>query len=81
MALNLETYWEGIEVSPGIVAIEWAQRMPYKPDTYLTIHLTHQSESQYLEASNSSVRFAEIIPFNCTLHEKILALAEEYHCQ
>lgn len=74
--LNLETYWEGIEVTPGIVAIEWAQRMPYKPDSYLTIHLTLFSESQYLEASNSSVRFAQIIPFNCTLNEKILALGE-----
>src|SRR4028118_407740 len=24
-ALNLETYWEGVEVTPGIVAIEWAE--------------------------------------------------------
>ena len=24
-ALNLETYWEGVEVPPGIVAIEWAE--------------------------------------------------------
>ncbi len=39
-ALNLETYWEGVEVTPGIVAIEWAERMPYKPDSYLKVNLT-----------------------------------------
>ena len=80
VALNLETYWEGIEVSPGIVAIEWAQRMPYKPESYLIISLTHESESQYHQEVNSVIRFAEIIPFNCTLTEKILALGEQYHC-
>ncbi|MBE9142747.1 tRNA (adenosine(37)-N6)-threonylcarbamoyltransferase complex ATPase subunit type 1 TsaE [Planktothrix mougeotii] len=39
--LNLEQYWEGIEVEPGIVAIEWADRLPYKPDSYLQIELTY----------------------------------------
>lgn len=77
LALNLETYWEGIEVLPGIVAIEWAQRMPYKPEMYLTIHLTHETESQYLEGKDSTIRCAEIIAFNCTLNKKILALEKE----
>ena len=72
IALNLDTYWEGIEVVPGIVAIEWAQRMPYKPSAYLTIHLSNESESRYLEDANSAVRFAQITAFNCTLDEKIL---------
>ena len=80
IALNLETYWEGIEVSPGIVAIEWAQRMPYKPDTYLTINLTIERESPYSQTANS-VRFAEIVPCNCTISEKIMALGEEYRSQ
>jgi tRNA threonylcarbamoyladenosine biosynthesis protein TsaE len=71
IALNLDTYWEGIEVVPGIVAIEWAQLMPYKPSAYITIHLTVRSESQYLEDANSAVRFAQITSFNCTLDEKI----------
>jgi tRNA threonylcarbamoyladenosine biosynthesis protein TsaE len=44
VALNLETYWEGFEVQPGIVAIEWAERMPYKPDSYLSIKLTHDDD-------------------------------------
>ncbi|HLO52054.1 MAG TPA: tRNA (adenosine(37)-N6)-threonylcarbamoyltransferase complex ATPase subunit type 1 TsaE [Kamptonema sp.] len=41
-ALNLETYWEGIEMPPGIVAIEWAERLPYKPDSYLQVCLSYQ---------------------------------------
>lgn len=79
IALNLDTYWEGIEVEPGIVAIEWAQRMPYKPSAYLSIHLTVRSESQYLEDENSAVRFAQITTFNCTLDEKIIALIKEHN--
>lgn len=38
-ALNLESYWEGIEYPPGIMAIEWAERLPYKPPTYLLMQL------------------------------------------
>jgi tRNA threonylcarbamoyladenosine biosynthesis protein TsaE len=40
-SLNLESYWEGIEVEPGIVAIEWSARLPYLPPDYLRIALTH----------------------------------------
>jgi tRNA threonylcarbamoyladenosine biosynthesis protein TsaE len=54
-ALNLETYWEGFEVTPGIVAIEWAERMPYKPESYLGIRLI---------CTNDDIRQAEITPFN-----------------
>lgn len=36
-----ETYWEGIEVEPGIVAIEWADRLLNLPSQYLAIHLTY----------------------------------------
>ncbi|MBF2067100.1 MAG: tRNA (adenosine(37)-N6)-threonylcarbamoyltransferase complex ATPase subunit type 1 TsaE [Calothrix sp. C42_A2020_038] len=65
MTLNLETYWEGIEVTPGIVAIEWAERMPYKPDSYIAIYL------KYIDEDNREVT---ITPFNCTLNEKIYQL-------
>ncbi len=58
--MNLETYWEGVEVTPGIVAIEWAQRMPYKPDTYLNVRLRYENEN---------TRQAEFTPFNCTIPE------------
>ncbi|MEC4991674.1 MAG: tRNA (adenosine(37)-N6)-threonylcarbamoyltransferase complex ATPase subunit type 1 TsaE [Oscillatoria sp. PMC 1068.18] len=39
-----ETYWEGIEVSPGITAIEWAQRLPYQPAAYLDLRLSLSPE-------------------------------------
>lgn len=39
-ALHLETYWEGWEYPAGIVAIEWAERLLYKPEAYLEICLT-----------------------------------------
>lgn len=38
-ALQLETYWEGTEVPLGIVAIEWSDRLPFKPQNYLKICL------------------------------------------
>jgi tRNA threonylcarbamoyladenosine biosynthesis protein TsaE len=59
-ALNLETYWEGFEVTPGIVAIEWAERMPYKPDSYLSVYLTYGNEGD---------RQAKIISCNYPIHE------------
>lgn len=52
-ALNVETYWEGIDVPLGIVAIEWAERLPYKPLSFLYIYLTY---------SNDSERQAEVVP-------------------
>lgn len=39
VTLAPEIYWEGIETEPGIVAIEWSERLPYHPDTYLHIQL------------------------------------------
>jgi tRNA threonylcarbamoyladenosine biosynthesis protein TsaE len=43
-SLHPEIYWEGIEVEPGIVAIEWADRLPYKPATCLQIQLIYTPE-------------------------------------
>lgn len=43
-ALNLESYWEGVELPLGIVAIEWAERMPYLPSSYLRVRLTYSKE-------------------------------------
>ncbi|MBE9004834.1 tRNA (adenosine(37)-N6)-threonylcarbamoyltransferase complex ATPase subunit type 1 TsaE [Fortiea sp. LEGE XX443] len=59
-ALNLETYWEGIEIEPGIVAIEWAERMPYQPDSYLRVCLTY---------GDNGDRQVEITPLNCNINE------------
>ncbi|AUB42719.1 tsaE, tRNA threonylcarbamoyladenosine biosynthesis protein TsaE [Nostoc flagelliforme CCNUN1] len=64
-ALNLESYWEGVEVIPGIVAVEWAERLPYKPDSYLNVSLTY---------GNEGTRQVELIPFNCAISEVIAAI-------
>jgi tRNA threonylcarbamoyladenosine biosynthesis protein TsaE len=39
-ALHPDVYWEGVEVALGIVAIEWAERLLYKPHDYLQIRLS-----------------------------------------
>lgn len=39
-----EIYWEGKEVIPGITAIEWAERLQYKPASYVTIKLAHTAK-------------------------------------
>ncbi len=64
VALNLETYWEGVDLIPGIVAIEWAERIPYQLDSYLRIRLTYGDEE---------TRQAEITSFNCGI-DKVIAL-------
>jgi len=46
--LQPEIYWEGIEFPPGIVAIEWAEKLDYKPLNYLRIRLTHQGDRDRL---------------------------------
>jgi tRNA threonylcarbamoyladenosine biosynthesis protein TsaE len=65
LGLNLETYWEGIEVTPGIVAIEWAERMPYKPESYLSLRLTY---------GDNNTRQLEITPHNCIISEEIATM-------
>ncbi|MBE9224215.1 tRNA (adenosine(37)-N6)-threonylcarbamoyltransferase complex ATPase subunit type 1 TsaE [Phormidium sp. LEGE 05292] len=47
-ALNLENYWEGVEFTLGIVAIEWAEKLTYMPDNYLQIQLLYTSNEQRL---------------------------------
>lgn len=43
--LHLETYWEGQEVEPGIVAIEWSDRLLDRPASYLQICLTAAAQA------------------------------------
>jgi tRNA threonylcarbamoyladenosine biosynthesis protein TsaE len=51
--LYLETYWQGLEVSPGIVVIEWPERLSTWPERYLHLTLTYASEGRqaHLEAT------------------------------
>ena len=41
-----EMYWEGLEVEPGITAIEWWQRLQLKPESYLEIELIIQANNR-----------------------------------
>lgn len=52
-ALHLESYWEGLEFPLGIMAIEWADRLEYKPPGYLQIRLSYQGDGD---------RFVELFP-------------------
>ncbi len=65
--LNLEAYTEAIEVTPGIVAIEWAERMPYKPYNYLSVCLSYGTED---------TRVAEITCVNCTINGEISSFVD-----
>lgn len=47
-ALNLESYWEGVDFPLGIVAIEWAERLDYKPPSYLQVYLSYQGDCDRL---------------------------------
>ncbi len=69
VALNLETYWEGFEVTPGIVAIEWADKMTYQPHSYLSLHLSHEDQAN---------RQVEITSHNFMINAEILAVFQHY---
>ena len=46
--LYLEGYWDGTEAPLGIMAIEWCDRLPYLPDRYLSLTLTHTATGRNL---------------------------------
>ena len=48
-ALHLESYWDGLERDLGIVAIEWAERLQYKPENYLQISLNYLDNGRQIE--------------------------------
>lgn len=48
-ALSIETYWEGFEVEPGIVAIEWPERLTYTPPAYLHIQIAPTEEGRQVQ--------------------------------
>ncbi|MBP0001441.1 MAG: tRNA (adenosine(37)-N6)-threonylcarbamoyltransferase complex ATPase subunit type 1 TsaE [Cyanobacteria bacterium SID2] len=49
--LQPELYWEGVEVQPGITAIEWSERLPYLPNNPIRLRLTQAEESRQIEIS------------------------------
>ncbi|MEM7556801.1 MAG: tRNA (adenosine(37)-N6)-threonylcarbamoyltransferase complex ATPase subunit type 1 TsaE [Cyanobacteria bacterium P01_A01_bin.84] len=67
--LNLETYWEGIEVTPGIITIEWAEKLSYKPDAYIYIDLYSQGEN---------TRQAKISQYNCDIKDIFVSVLDRF---
>ena len=53
-SLYPETYWEGEECEPGLTVIEWSERLPYLPESYLQIDLTY-TENHQRQANISAV--------------------------
>jgi tRNA threonylcarbamoyladenosine biosynthesis protein TsaE len=73
-SLWLEAYWDGIEFAPGIVAIEWAERLRYHPPEPLTITLTHQGDQRLatLTATNPDhITFLEALPTDAILADEV----------
>ncbi|NJL47010.1 MAG: tRNA (adenosine(37)-N6)-threonylcarbamoyltransferase complex ATPase subunit type 1 TsaE [Leptolyngbyaceae cyanobacterium SM2_5_2] len=65
-SLYLERYWDKQETAPGIVAIEWAERLPNPPSDALALALT------YSEAGGRQATFSTTTPFHLTLLETAL---------
>lgn len=53
-SLYLETYWDGEEVEPGILVIEWAERLNYLPDSPIQLNLTYAGAGRRAELSWSA---------------------------
>lgn len=58
-ALYLDTYWEGIEVEPGIVAIEWSERLSYLPPTPVELALCYLPDG----GRQAHLTLPEMLPF------------------
>lgn len=59
--LNLDLYWDGIEVDPGIVAIEWSEKLTYRPAEHLYVQLQPQGEGRLLTATAAGDRHQQIL--------------------
>ncbi len=45
-SLYLETYWDGDDVEPGILVIEWAERLQYLPEKPITLSLAYSGNGR-----------------------------------
>lgn len=50
-SLYLETYWDGEEVDPGILVIEWAERLNYLPEKPIRLNLSYAGTGRRAELS------------------------------
>ena len=49
-----EIYWLGLEVEPGITAIEWSQRLSIMPEDYIEIQLTDMGKGRQISLQPQS---------------------------
>jgi tRNA threonylcarbamoyladenosine biosynthesis protein TsaE len=66
--LYIESYWDLEEVELGIVAIEWAKRLPCKPEKYLEIKLVYTPEN----TREATLNFVGMEPVDYGLLIKLL---------
>ncbi|WP_263971149.1 tRNA (adenosine(37)-N6)-threonylcarbamoyltransferase complex ATPase subunit type 1 TsaE [Leptolyngbya sp. PCC 6406] len=59
--LYLETYWDGLEFPPGIVAIEWAERLRHLPPAPLRVALTHRDGGRHVVLAPADVTQATLL--------------------
>lgn len=73
--LFLESYWEGIEYPPGIVAIEWAERLCSLPPEPLHIALSHHPSAgrqvTLTPSSSAQIRLVEALTTDAILADEI----------
>ncbi len=60
--LHPETYWDGIDVALGIVVIEWAERLLYKPPHYWDIRLTYEADGRRAELLTWTIDAIDLEP-------------------
>lgn len=59
--LHLETFMDPLEYKPGIMAIEWSERLGQRPDCYVLIRLTHTlDEGRYVTLSPVGITLPEL---------------------
>ena len=44
--LGLESYWDGLDREPGIVAIEWSERLSYLPEQAVEVQIAYLSAAE-----------------------------------
>ncbi len=52
--LQPQLYWEGLEVEPGVMVIEWAERLPELPPSYLKLELLYEGEGRQVTVTGTS---------------------------
>ena len=57
--MGLESYWDGLEVEPGILAIEWSERLSYLPERAVEVRLEYLSGGEPERGRRAVVSYGE----------------------